>query len=267
MPLKPLHTLEKPNLSQAFVGGLYLDQGDGTVRSWLNKLFRPYAISAYQIVRRQHGLPPLPHAHIANSLNDTGTTTKDLTSLISRLNLDVSPEALVNEHVNGHPTYAGSFGRNSNVTEPTIGHLPLFNQLLAKANKCVEWVYDDMNVGKALKGDHPGSSAYRDMGLPAEGMVKGTKVTPVWYVKVLVDGELYGQGKGSTKKAARNEAAKEGLEKLGIKVWLVGFHIKSCVLFIELKTLFSSFFLRLESPVGSGMHSADSCHMFITTGR
>jgi len=95
----------------------------------------------------------------------------------------------------------------------------LFNQLLQKANRSVEWVYDDLNVGEALKGDQPDSAAYRDMCLPAEDMIKGTKVTPVWYVKVLVDGELYGKGRGSTKKAARNEAAKEGLEKLGIKVW------------------------------------------------
>jgi len=56
------------------------------------------------------------------------------------------------------------------------------------------------------------------MYLPAEVMIKGTKATPVWYVKVLVDGEFYGRGRGSTKKAARNEAAKEGLIKLGIKV-------------------------------------------------
>ena len=40
----------------------------------------------------------------------------------------------------------------------------------------------------------------------------------MWYVKVMVDGEFYGRGRGNTKKAARNEAAKEGLEKMGIVV-------------------------------------------------
>jgi ribonuclease-3 len=103
--------------------------------------------------------------------------------------------------------------------EPMTGHLALFNQQLQKENRSVEWVYDDMTVGKALKGDHADSASYRDMDLPADVVVQGTKTTPVWYVKVLVDGELYGKGRGSTKKAARNEAAKEGLEKLGIKVW------------------------------------------------
>jgi len=73
-------------------------------------------------------------------------------------------------------------------------------------------------VGKELKDDHPDSAAYKDMNLAPEVMLKGTKTTPVWYVKVLVDGEVYGKGRASTKKAARNEAAKEGLTKLGIKV-------------------------------------------------
>jgi len=40
----------------------------------------------------------------------------------------------------------------------------------------------------------------------------------VWVVEVLVDGKCLGKGKGGTKKGARNEAAKEGLESLGIHV-------------------------------------------------
>ena len=32
----------------------------------------------------------------------------------------------------------------------------------------------------------------------------------------MLDGKCVGRGRGSTKKAARNEAAKEGLTKLGI---------------------------------------------------
>lgn len=75
----------------------------------------------------------------------------------------------------------------------TIGHLALFNQHVQKENKAVEWVYSD-------------------------GVGEGTKTTPVWLVKVFVNGECLGEGKGGTKKAARNEAAKGGLEKLGIEV-------------------------------------------------
>jgi ribonuclease-3 len=63
-----------------------------------------------------------------------------------------------------------------------------------KANRAVEWVYRDGGEGE------------------------GTKTTPVWLVSVLVDGECLGKGKGGTKKAARNEAAKEGLVSLGVYV-------------------------------------------------
>jgi len=76
----------------------------------------------------------------------------------------------------------------------TIGHLSLFNQHVQKANRAVEWVYRDGGEGE------------------------GTKTTPVWLVSVLVDGECLGKGKGGTKKAARNEAAKEGLVSLGVYV-------------------------------------------------
>lgn len=40
----------------------------------------------------------------------------------------------------------------------------------------------------------------------------------MWVVSVFVDGECLGKGKGGTKKAARNEAAKEGLVSLGVHV-------------------------------------------------
>ena len=77
----------------------------------------------------------------------------------------------------------------------TIGHLALFNQHVQKANAAVEWVYSDGPSDR-----------------------EGKKTTPIWLVKVLVDGECLGQGKGGTKKAARNEAAKGGLKGLGVYV-------------------------------------------------
>lgn len=76
----------------------------------------------------------------------------------------------------------------------TVGHLSLFNQHIQKADKAVEWVYSDGGDGKSKKN------------------------TPIWAVTVLVDGECLGQGKGLSKKAARNEAAKQGLEGLGVHV-------------------------------------------------
>lgn len=75
----------------------------------------------------------------------------------------------------------------------SIGHLSLFNQHLQQQLKSIEWVYSD-SAGE------------------------GTRTTPIWVVRAMVDGECLGRGRGSTKKAARNEAAKEGLAKLGIAV-------------------------------------------------
>ncbi|OJT05391.1 hypothetical protein TRAPUB_3832 [Trametes pubescens] len=75
----------------------------------------------------------------------------------------------------------------------SIGHLSLFNQHLQQQLKSIEWVYSD-SAGQ------------------------GTRTTPIWVVRAMVDGECLGHGRGSTKKAARNEAAKEGLAKLGIAV-------------------------------------------------
>ncbi|KAJ3734970.1 ribonuclease III domain-containing protein [Lentinula guzmanii] len=45
------------DLFESYVGGLYQDQGLQVVQDWLKELFRPYAMSAYRILRTQHGLP------------------------------------------------------------------------------------------------------------------------------------------------------------------------------------------------------------------
>jgi len=76
---------------------------------------------------------------------------------------------------------------------PSVGHLSLFNQHLQQQSKPIEWVYTD-SVGE------------------------GTRTTPIWVVRAMVQGECFGRGRGSTKKAAKNEAAKQGLEKMGVYV-------------------------------------------------
>jgi ribonuclease III len=147
-----------------------MDQGLEVVEGWLNPLFRPYTTAAYQIIRNQHGLPPLP------------TPTSP----------DASPPSSSSAPAPDQHESPSDFIPLTS----TIGHLALFNQHLQKANRVVEWVYsDDASEGKNLK------------------------TTPIWAVDVLVDGELFGQGSGYTKKAARNEAAKVGLKNLGIFVW------------------------------------------------
>ena len=45
-------------LSQAYVGGLYREQGLDVVRKWLRSLLLSDVKEAYEIVRREHLLPP-----------------------------------------------------------------------------------------------------------------------------------------------------------------------------------------------------------------
>jgi ribonuclease-3 len=154
------------------------------VKNWIEPLFTPYADAAYQIVRQQHGLPP-------SSFIGGGTRPPNNDpSALSQIFTDASEQP--------------------NTT--TIGHLALFNQHLQKANREVEWIYYN-----GEESEDPADNG--DMGLSPDLAIIGTRITPVWYVKVMVDGEFHGRGRANTKKAARNEAAKEGLHKLGIVVW------------------------------------------------
>ena len=164
------------------MGGLFLDQGLDVVRQWVKALFTPYAKAAYHFARQHHGLPPMPPSSQLNGNMPTPAHT-----------LAALPQP------------------GDVLAVPTIGHLALFNQQLQRAGRSVEWIYSDGTP-------HPEGNGYSDIGLPPEVVLKGTKATPIWYVKVMVDGRYCGRGRGNTKKAARNEAAKEGLAILGISV-------------------------------------------------
>ena len=174
------------------MGGLYLDQGLSTVEKWLKLLFKPYATEAYIRVRTQHGLPPLPAPvspplTASNSVSSTSsssdTTSSEPSSDGSKTNAGAT-SAPAHRNPHHHPHATGT---------PTTGHLALFNQQLQKSRREVEWVYDECDA-------------------------EGTITTPIWAVRVEVDGEVFGRGRGGTKKAARNEAAKEGLVRMGIVV-------------------------------------------------
>ena len=47
------------HLSQAYVGGLYREQGLDVVKKWLRRLLLLDVKDAYEIIRREHLLPPL----------------------------------------------------------------------------------------------------------------------------------------------------------------------------------------------------------------
>lgn len=76
-------------------------------------------------------------------------------------------------------------------TKGFTGHLALFNQHLQQTRKSLEWRYESENG-------------------------PGTNTTPRWVVRCYLDGDEIAEGRGNTKKAAQNDAAKEGLVKFGI---------------------------------------------------
>ncbi|KAJ7192059.1 hypothetical protein B0H12DRAFT_747461 [Mycena haematopus] len=112
-------------------------------------------------------------------------------------------------HVSQSPPSPSSVDNSAN-------YLALFNESVQKGNRHVEWVYSD----------HPSAASGLDAGgsgktlAPQESSRRASKakITPVWSVDMRVDGEVFGRGKGNTKKAARNEAAKEALSRLGATV-------------------------------------------------
>lgn len=176
------------------MGGLYLDQGLTTVEKWLTLLLKPYTTEAYIRVRTQHGLPPLPapvSPPLAPSTSVSSASTGSSSSAAS--SKPTSEGSKKSTGPKSTPAHRNHHHPHASGTPTTTGHLALFNQQLQKSRREVEWVYDDC-------------------------VAEGTVTTPIWAVRVEVDGEVFGRGRGGTKKAARNEAAKEGLVRMGIVV-------------------------------------------------
>lgn len=170
------------DLFESYVGGLYIDQGLKTVEAWLVPLFQPYITRAYDAVRQHHTITRPFHTRASNSSDDTSSSSS-------------APESLIDTR-----------------GAPTAGHLALFNQHLSRYNREVEWVYFD---GAREEDMNALTAAFTDLDI---GTARGSKTTPLWFVEVRIDGQSYGLGRGNTKKSARNEAAKVGLEQLGIRV-------------------------------------------------
>jgi ribonuclease-3 len=164
-----------------------MDQGIDAVERWLKPLLAPYVEEAYRVVRIQHGVMSFPTHPTSSHSHSPSSSSSSLSSSSSS-----SPPL--------PPSTSSPEETSPDFTPLTIniGHLALFNQQLQKTNRAVEWVY-------------------------ANSSGSGTKTTPIWAASVLVDGEPLGDGKGYTKRAARNEAAKVGLKNLGIFVWYAGF--------------------------------------------
>lgn len=175
-------------LLQAYVGGVYLDRGIEVARSWLYALFEPYIKEAYRIVRDQHGLPP-PEPTLPSPVSP------DIA--YSGVWVPAEPAAASGS---GHSSTSGTsdddippLGRANGVNKLATGHLALLNQRIQQLRKSVEWSYSK----------EPGP---------------GTRSTPRWKATCIVDDKFIAMGLGTTKKAAQNAAAKEGLVNLGFNV-------------------------------------------------
>lgn len=201
---------------EAFVGGLYKDQGIEAVRAWLMPLFRHYVTKAYTIIRQQYGLPP-----VLLPTPDASPPPSSPSSIYS-----IDPPTAPSESPPTPPP----------ATSSALSPLALFNQHISKTNRHVEWIYSDGAVDKladAMAASSLGTRRRAD-NRSEESPInrnesrsaleflgeRGNKSTPVWIARVIVDGELFGAGRGNTKKIARNEAAKRGLEKLGVALVL-----------------------------------------------
>ncbi|KAJ7983249.1 ribonuclease III [Mycena polygramma] len=84
--------------------------------------------------------------------------------------------------------------------------LALLNECAQKGNRHVEWAYVN----------HPSIGFEAGAQQSPSRETKGK--TAVWVAEVLVDGEVFGRGEGNTKKAARSEAAKQALPRLGVSM-------------------------------------------------
>ncbi|KAI0268136.1 hypothetical protein BC834DRAFT_968356 [Gloeopeniophorella convolvens] len=104
---------------EAYVGGLYKDQGLGAVKTWLDKLFTPYVREAYRVVRGQHGLPAI----------GAGSELQAATASAPPTTPPPSPPPVP------FPV--------------TFGHLGLFNQRLQQQGKAIEWVFGDSMGGES----------------------------------------------------------------------------------------------------------------------
>jgi ribonuclease-3 len=209
---------------QSYVGGLYKDQGLEVVRAWLSELLLPHIRSAYATVRAEHGLPPSPTPPLSPVIENEVT---DAVHALESPSFGPAPDtggshdavaftpSLELNTMNSLPI--GPLPPPSHTITTTIGHLALFNQRLQ--HNSVEWIYENSEPS-APSTSSPSTSVTLPVTQPHATRIarNSRRSTPMWTVRVLVDGEYFGKGRGGTKKVARNEAAKEGLAKLGINV-------------------------------------------------
>ncbi|KAL5527482.1 hypothetical protein ACEPAG_6273 [Sanghuangporus baumii] len=113
----------KADVFEAYVGGLYKDQGLEIVRNWLTALFLLYVKEAYRICRNQHGLPSPPPS-----------------PFLPHEQYDQSPGA---ESDAALPDYE-STETSASIQSMNSGHLQLFNQYMQQKHMRLEWSFEEV---------------------------------------------------------------------------------------------------------------------------
>ncbi|KAJ7438711.1 ribonuclease III, partial [Mycena galericulata] len=161
----------------SYIGGLYTELGFEPVETWLNALFRPYAIAAYNILSAQY----------------SSTNAKQ-----------ESPSVPGSDCPS--PPFPGD-------RDGTVNTLALLHEHLQKRRQRAEWIFSD----SSSFGQNASKSGSTEISRPRGGGPQ----SPMWSAEVVVNGEILGRGEGSTKKAARNEGAKQALIRMGVSLWYV----------------------------------------------
>jgi ribonuclease-3 len=171
-----LRRIPKADTFEAYVGGLFVDQGLEVVKEWIFGVLKPYAEEAYSRVRAEHGM---------GEVNGNGTPVK--------VKSEPDSKSGINGNSIGSLSPPTTSATASIPLSPAIdsGHLSYINQYFSQQGKYVDWRF-----------------------LPSEG----TKTTPVWVVEAYINNVKIGSGKAPTKKGAKNEAARQALQAMGVIV-------------------------------------------------
>jgi ribonuclease-3 len=199
----------------------------------LHPLLSPYIVEAHALVRKQHGVrdpAPPPRVSFSSSATPSSrplpigmvqapgdfwseqlhTTATNIQGVKGDALKQVEPKAA--DQVS--PLTIPTPPKDVSTHDTPLGYLQLFNQHAAQQKKAVEWTFDK-STGSSLA---PGGNRVKPVSVDLLEDGEGSDATPVWVVRALVGPRCIGRGKGRTKKAAKNEAAREALKALGVVI-------------------------------------------------
>lgn len=180
------------HILQAYIGGLYIEQGMDAVHKWLRPLLKPYVVEAYARIRSQHGLKNVPGPQPPLIINSAPPERKPDDPIASSMEQLVLSDT---SSPNTPPTHLEDGAPH--------GYLGLFNQHTMQQKLTIEWKYE-------LHHGDPNLST--DVG-------PGAISTPIWTAKAAQGKKIIGRGQGRTKKIAQNIAAREALKYLSVDVY------------------------------------------------